>query len=142
MFWNLFLPVILVSLTAATLPWPGRKHTLALRLDRWRKDRRRTFSCALDLETASPAEGLHETLRQAAVVQAVEALDTVPQRAVISFRRLGWMCLLLVVGTATMAFLWSTYPGISRTVAARLQYPDQDIAPWTPLRFDVRPEAP
>lgn len=141
-FWNLLLPVSLALGALAGLGRPGSLRALALRLDQWRGDRRRTFTCALDLEHEAPQSPLHRELRDAALAESRDALRTVPLRATVPFARLGLLAALLATGLLALISLRRAYPDVVETVSARLLRPGADIAPWTPLRFAVGPDAP
>lgn len=141
-FWNLLLPVSLGLGALAGLGGPGSLRALALRLDRWRGDRRRTFTCALDLEKTSPRSPLQRELRDAALEEARRELRTVPLRATVPFHRLGLLAVLLAVGLLAVFALRRAHPDAVHTVAARILDPGADIAPWTPLRFTVTPDTP
>lgn len=141
--WNLLLPALLLGASLFGLRPPGALEALALRLDRARRDPRRTIACAHDLcILPGDTSPLHETMRAAAVAQGSEALRRAPLSAVVPFRPL---LLTLVVAVAAAAFARAArdrHPEATRVALSRLRNPSADIAPWTPLHFEFLPENP
>jgi hypothetical protein len=140
--WNLLLPILLAAACAQGLRLPGPLASLALRLDCFANDRRRTLSCALDLERESDASPLHAEMRRSALADAVTQLHSLPLRAVIPVPALALAAGIALLGAAGAFALARAFPDAAHTVLARLRDPSADIAPWTRLRFIVSPETP
>lgn len=141
--WNLLLPGLCLGLGLIGLRAPGSLADLALRLDRFRRDRRRTISCALDLSGPAADKGsLHLAMRARAVQDGLDALRATPFRAAVPFSQLLFFagtCLLLGAGAAHLA---RVHAEIVQVVGARLANPGADLPPWTPLQFEFLPDAP
>ena len=141
--WNLLLPALVIGLSLIGLRPPGRLSDLALRLDRCRKDRRRTISCALDLcEDAGASPPLHQSMRRAALSDGETALKATPVHALVPFRALGLALLVGIAAAFIARGLARAHPEATDIVLARLRNPSADIAPWTRLQFEFLPENP
>ncbi len=137
--WNLLFPALLLGLSLLGLKLFPSLSVFARELDRRRKDPRRTLSCALDLEQQPCETDWQHDLRARSLEDARGTLRNTPVRLILpagpALRLLG----LILIGAGCLTALVKGYPDVAKTVWSRIQDPGADIAPWTPLRFQVTP---
>ncbi len=141
--WNLLLPALTLGLALFGLPLPDFPAALALKLDRHRRDKRRTLSCALDLATQPPnPEPLHSAMRDQAVREGLDVLRATPARACLPGKQILLFASAALLMGLTFWSLAQQHRDIIEIVRARILAPGEDIAPWTPLKFEFLPDAP
>ncbi len=116
-------------------------NTVAITADQLLADPRRPASAGLTLPPPD-ATPLAAYLHARALAESAEKIAHLPSRRMIPWiplRRV--MIALFILGAAFLACA-VIQPAAFATVASRLRYPSADIAPYSPMRFVISPEAP
>ncbi len=137
----------LVSVLAAT--WLAAECLLMLRtlrrlpqeLDRLNADPRHRVRCALSLPAVAEAGSMTAWLTERAYAEAAEAVRQARRRHPM-LRRTARGLLTLLLAAAIPGACWLAAPEATRTLAHRLALPQDDVPPWSPLRFEFIPAAP
>ena len=139
--WNILLPALVVGTALIGLRPPTPLQDLALRLDKYRRDRRRTISCALDLcdDDSAPR---HPGMQETAISEGRTSLKRTSLAALIPFPALAVTGAFALAAGFAAHHLTQTHADVVDIVLARLRDPGADIAPWTRLQFEFLPEDP
>ncbi len=108
-------------------------------LDRLNADPRHSVSCALSLPIAG--KGLSAWLAQSARDEAAQAVRRARRHHPMLRRAAGGLLAMLLTAGA-LGGLYAAWPEATLTLAHRLALPQDDVPPYSSIRFTLTPAAP
>jgi len=110
---------------------------LAISADAAISNESKTIRAAHDLSKREASSPLNDYLSSRAQEDAVKVIGSIGWKQKIPCRRIGVGILAILITAGVGYGIRALHPAAYDTVVQRLQHPDQDIPPYSPLKFNV-----